>query len=146
MPALRRLGLIALGYLLASLAAGMAMSITVWLVGPFTEPVLAGLAKAMVSGAVIIAPFIALVALLPALVFVPLLERNGIRSAGVYVLLAVVTGLGAITLLGPSTGATELAMGSVAGLVAGIVYWTVAGHRAGEGSAGRGRRAAGDQS
>ncbi|MEQ8400907.1 MAG: hypothetical protein RIB53_03275 [Roseitalea porphyridii] len=146
MPALRRLGVIALGYLLASIAAGIAMSTTVWIIGPLTEPVPAGLAKAVVSGALIIAPFVALIALLPALVLVPLLERNRVRAAGIYVVLAVITGLGAIALIGPSTSATELVMGSAAGLAAGIVYWAVAGRRAGDRDMSRDREAGGGHS
>jgi len=146
MPALRRLGVIALGYLLASVAGGIAMSTTVWMIDPLTEPVPAGLARAVVSGAIIIAPFVALIALLPALVLVPLLERNRVRAVGVYVVLAVITGLGAIVLIGPSTSAIELVMGSTAGLAAGMVYWAVAGRRAGDWDTARGGDATGGHS
>lgn len=128
---IRRIARIVVAYLAASLIAGIMIAITVEVGGSDAGTAGPDIGKAVGVGLVIVSPFVAVLAALPAFVIVPILERRRVRQPGVYVISATLTGLAIVALIGNEPGTIDYVMAGLGGFFAGLVYWAVAGRKAG---------------
>ncbi len=140
MPLIARALTILLGFILASMAAGLVVATTV-LLPEWSElalgPVENGMLSIMLAFGVV---FLSASAILPALIVVILGESFSIRSALFYTAAGAVVGLATYAGMGridPETWTIgglfrrELEIMAAAGIVAGWVYWAIAGRKAG---------------
>jgi hypothetical protein len=130
----RRLPRIVIAYIVASPAAGLALGFLNLITNPPSggETFSQALAKALAIGGLLFGSFVAIYAVLPALVLVVLAESFGWRRWPVYVVVSALLGIGTETLL--ENGAVSLKAGLIfggAGAFAGFIYWMIAGRSAG---------------
>ena len=128
-----RLLLVAVGYAAAVLAAGLVIGLA--LHGPALRW---GDAGWFATWVLLAAGSVAAVAVLPFAVAVAFAETRGICAPWPWPAFGVALGLAAHGLLrftgDPADAVARLLAFAAAGCVAGLVYWLVAGRRAGEGS------------
>jgi hypothetical protein len=144
----QRVTVILAGYLAASLAAGLVFSVV--LAAKYSDSIGNG-AGLLIAGTVLIAIYAAILALLPAFLGIIYAERTGVTSILYYAVggaLAGIVAYGLFALLLISSAGTTKGFGSenpsqfllswivgfgAPGLAGGLVYWLVAGRKAGQG-------------
>jgi hypothetical protein len=86
----------------------------------------------------IASPFVGAIAFIPALIVIIPAEAFGWRSLTLHLLVGAGIGFAALVadIGGPSDVQTDLTVGGGAGAVGGLVYWLIAGRRAGIGEGG----------
>jgi hypothetical protein len=129
-----RLPRIIIAYIVASPAAGVALGFLNLITSPPSggETFTQALGKALAVGGLLVGSFVAIYAVLPALLLVVLAESFGWRRWPVYVGVSALLGIGTNTLL--ENGAVNLKailIFAAAGAFAGFIYWAIAGRSAG---------------
>ena len=137
MALIGRIFVVLFAFVVASLAASIVLQIGIWV--PFWRGALSpdidqGVFRVMVGVGFF---FIALLALLPAIVIIAVAEAFRLRSmlfyaaAGALEALTLCYGIGLIDDAGGLLGAPLAQAFAAAGIVAGLVYWLLAGRNAG---------------